>query len=293
MAEELRLNTAQRMIRTVENAAVTLAAGQMICMTGGHGWFYGLEADGPDAVRRAARVQIKARSDWVKFMASGGFAEAGEQPGAVQLDLVELTAGVQEARKVGLPTAAHAHGAEAIKNVLRAGIDSVEHASFPDDEAIELMLKTGAFIVPTFTVYYKMKELGPSQGLDPYLIDLVNRSWERKLERFAVMWKAGVPVAAGSDNGSPLAPHGDIVTELQLLVQAGLTPYDALAAATVNAARLLRLDAEIGTVEPGKRADLVILGADPLQDVQAARRVHSVMKDGRLYSPAASAHPQR
>jgi len=78
VAEELRLNTAQRMIRTVENAAVTLAAGQMICMTGGHGWFYGLEADGPDAVRRAARVQIKARSDWVKFMASGGFAEAGE-----------------------------------------------------------------------------------------------------------------------------------------------------------------------------------------------------------------------
>jgi len=102
-----------------------------------------------------------------------------------------------------------------------------------------------------------------------------------------------VAVAAGSANGSPVAPRGASVTELQLRVQAGLPPYDALAAATVTAARLLRLDAEIGTVEPGKRADLVILGADPLQDVQAARRVHSVMKDGRLYSPAASAHPQR
>jgi imidazolonepropionase-like amidohydrolase len=260
-----------------------VACGRMITMTGGHGWFYGQEVDGPDAVRRAVRERIKARADWVKFMASGGFAEEGEQPASSQLDPDELTAGVREANKAGRKTCAHAHGAAAIKNALRAGIDSIEHASFLDQEAIDLLRERDGFIVPTFSIYYKMKETGASHHLAPYVVDLARRAWELKVERFREAYRAGVHVAAGSDNGSPAAPHPDIATELEIFVHVGLSPYEALRAATVEASRLLGLEREIGTIEAGKRADLVVLGHNPLSDISAVRRVEGVIKDGHLY----------
>lgn len=265
-----------------------VACGRMITMTGGHGWFYGQEVDGPDAVRRAVRERIKSRADWVKFMASGGFAEEGEQPAATQLDADELEAGVREANKAGRKTCAHAHGAAAIKNALRAGIDSIEHASFMDQEAIDLLLGRGACIVPTFSIYYKMKETGGRHHLPQYVVDLAARAWDLKVARFVEAYRAGVRVAAGSDNGSPAAPHPDIATELEIFVRLGLTAYEALKAATVDAARLLNLDGEIGTIEAGKRADLVILRDDPLRDISAVRRVDGVVQDGRLYGAAAA-----
>jgi imidazolonepropionase-like amidohydrolase len=268
-----------------------VACGRMITMTGGHGWFYGQEADGPEAVRRAVRERIKARTDWVKFMASGGFAEEGEQPAATQLDADELQAGVREANKAGRKTCAHAHGAGAIKNALRAGIDSIEHASFMDQEAIDLLLGRSAFIVPTFSIYYKMKETGGRHHLPPYVVELAARAWDLKVARFLDAYRAGVRVAAGSDNGSPAAAHPDIATELEIFVRLGLTPYQALKAATIDAARLLQLDGEIGTIEPGKRADLAILAADPLADISAVRRVEAVVQDGRLYGGAAASVP--
>jgi len=266
-----------------------VACGRMITMTGGHGWFYGQETDGPDAVRRAVRERIKVRTDWVKFMASGGFAEEGEQPASSQLDPDELTAGVHEARKAARPTCAHAHGATAIKDCLRAGIDSIEHASFLDREAIDLLLEREAYIVPTFSIYYKMKETGAAHHLPPFVIDLVNRSWDRKVASFLEAHRAGVRFAAGSDNGSPAAPHPDIATEIEILARIGLGPYQALRAATAYAARLLGLGDEIGTVEPGKRADLIVLSADPLRNVSAVRSVDAVIHDGRWYGPASAA----
>jgi imidazolonepropionase-like amidohydrolase len=262
-----------------------VACGRMITMTGGHGWFYGQEVDGPDAVRRAVRERIKARADWVKFMASGGFAEEGEQPASSQLDADELAAGVREAAKAGRKTCAHAHGAAAIKNCLRAGIDSIEHASFMDQEAIDLLRQRDGFIVPTFSIYYKMKETGASHHLPPFVVELARRAWDLKVERFQDAYRAGVHVAAGSDNGSPAAAHPDIATELEIFVRIGLSPYEALRTATAEAARLLGLEGEIGTIEPGKRADLVVLGDNPLSDVSAVRRVEGVLKDGR-YFPA-------
>jgi len=260
-----------------------VACGRMITMTGGHGWFYGQEADGPDEVRRAVRERIKVRTDWVKFMASGGFAEEGEQPASTQLDADELTAGVREAAKAGRKTCAHAHGAPSIKNCLRAGIDSIEHASFMDQEAIDLLRQRDGFIVPTFSIYYKMKETGASHHLPPFVVELARRAWDLKVERFQDAYRAGVHVAAGSDNGSPAAAHPDIATELEIFVRIGLSPYEALRTATVEAARLLGLEGEIGTIEPGKRADLVVLGDNPLSDVSAVRRVEGVLQDGRYY----------
>lgn len=153
-----------------------VACGRMITMTGGHGWFYGQEVDGPDEVRRAVRERVKARADWVKFMASGGFAQEGEQPASSQLDLDELTAGVREAGKAGRKTCAHAHGAASIKNALDAGIDSIEHASFMDPETIDLLRQRDAFIVPTFSIYYKMKETGADHHLPPFVVELARRA---------------------------------------------------------------------------------------------------------------------
>jgi imidazolonepropionase-like amidohydrolase len=316
--DELRLSSNDRVLRTAYNAFVTILAGittirdpggvdhieiavrnmvnagylygpriisggRMIAMTGGHGWFYGLEADGPDAVRRAARQQIKAGCDWVKFMASGGFAELTEDPGAAQLGLDELTAGINEAKKAGKKTAAHAHSATAIKNAIQAGVDSIEHASFIDDETVQLLLTHGVFIVPTFSIYYKMKEYGPENGLAPAIVDLTKRCWEAKVEKFLKAYKAGVKTAAGTDNGSPIALHGDIATELEIFVKIGLSPCEALKTATINAAQMLGLDHEIGTIEAAKRADLVVLSEDPLNNVSATRRVEAVFKDGSMY----------
>ncbi len=320
IADELSLDPRTRILRAAHNAAMTLragittirdtcglddsdillrdaihagiltgpriiACGRMITMTGGHGWFYGQEVDGADAVRRAVRERVKARADWVKFMASGGFGEEGEQPAASQLDLDELTAGVREARKAGRRTCAHAHGAASIKHALQAGIDTIEHASFLDQEAIDLLRNRGAFIVPTFSIYHKMREAGPGLHLLPYLVELVNRSWDAKVASFIEAYRAGIPIAAGSDNGSPVAPHPDIATELELFVGFGLSPYEALRTATTNAARLLDLGDTIGTIEPGKRADMVALSQDPLRDIAAVRMVSTVVQNGRCYEP--------
>lgn len=316
--EELRLTPAQRMVQTVRNAYDTLlagittvrdtggighmdivirdavrrgvvhgpdvvACGQMIAMTGGHGWFYGIEADGPAAVRRAVRAQVKAKSDWVKFMASGGFAEEGEKPDAAQLDLDELTAGVREAHRAGRRTSAHAHSATSIKNAVRAGIDTVEHASFMDDEALEMILARDIHVVPTLSIYHKMMKDGPRQGLAPFIVELVKRYWDRKMERFSVARAAGARIAAGTDNGSPIARHGDLTTELELFVEGGMTPYEALSAATVEAARLLGRESLIGTIEAGRRADLAVLERNPLENVAATRSVCAVFKGGALY----------
>lgn len=137
--------------------------------------------------------------------------------------------------------------------------------------------------MPTFSIYYKMKETGAVHNLPPYLIDLVNRSWELKIGRFVDAYRGGVRFAAGSDNGSPVAPHPDIATELEIFVRIGLSPYEALKSATTSASQLLDLHNEIGTIEVGKRADLVVLRDDPLRNISAVRGVEAVIKDGVAY----------
>lgn len=258
--------------------------GKVIAMTGGHGYFLAREADGPDEVRKAAREQIREGADWIKLMGSAGFALDDEDAEASQLDVDELTVAVQEGQKAGKPAAAHAHPARAIKDVIKAGVASVEHCSFLDEESIDMLLEHDVAMVPTFTVYWQMMNQG-ERTVPKAVREAVARAWEQKMESFGRAARAGVKIVTGTDSGPPAAPHGNLAKELELLVEGGLSCQEALAAATTKAAELLQLADRVGTITPGKLADIAVLDSDPLEDIKAIQQVHLVIKDGAVYDP--------
>lgn len=253
--------------------------GQVIVMTGGHGYFLGREADGVDEVRKATREQLKNGADWVKLMGSAGFAKTDERAKSPQLDLDELRVAVHEGRKAGKPSMAHAHPAVAIRDAVLAGVRSVEHCSFPDQEAIELMLEHDVTMVPTFTVYWEMMRASDNT-VPASVVASVEQAWEEKVACFQAALAAGVRVACGTDSGPPAAPHGNVGRELQLLVEAGMPPERALEAATVESARLLGLEHLVGSLEVGKQADVVLVRGDPIEDATRYRNVEVVLKAG-------------
>jgi len=241
------------------------------------------EADGPDAIRRAARAQLKAGAHGVKLMASAGLAVVGEHPVHPELSEEELAAAITEAHNQGKWAAAHAHSTVGIKNAVRAGADSIEHGTYLDEEVIQLMLDRGVTLVPTFAIYHRMAHATPDSGLAPELAELSRELVDDKVPLFLAALRAGVRIATGTDNGPPLGPHGDLALELILLRDIGMPAMDVIRAATVNAARLLRLERTIGTIEVGKQADLVALRGNPLDDMQHIRNVAVVVKGGKVY----------
>jgi imidazolonepropionase-like amidohydrolase len=257
-----------------------VAAGRAIAMTGGHGWFIGREADGAEAVRRAAREEMKAGATCIKLMASGGVYGHAEEPGSPQLTVEEMKAGVEEAHKAGRKVAAHAYSAEAINNALDAGVDSIEHGSFMDRTTAERMREQGTYLVPTLSVYQAMSDKGPELGAPEYIRRKTAEVLEASREAFRLAHEVGVPIAAGTDCGAPGHPHGTLPEELRLMVEAGAVPAEALRYGTSAAADLLGLAEEVGTLEPGKRADLLAVAGDPLHDIRALREVRLVVRDG-------------
>ena len=257
-----------------------VAAGRAIAMTGGHGWFLGREADGPDAVRRAAREEMKAGAGCVKLMASGGVYGHAEEPGSPQLTEEEMGAAVQEAHKAGRKVAAHAYSPEAINNALEAGVDSIEHGSFMDRATAERMQEQGTYLVPTMSVYAAMAEKGPELGAPEYIQRKTAEVLEASREAFRLALEVGVKIAAGTDCGAPGHPHGTLPEELRLMVEAGATPTEALRYGTSAAADLLGLAEEVGTLEPGKNADLIAVGGDPLHDIRALGEVRLMLRNG-------------
>lgn len=271
------------------------AAGRLICMTGGHGWHGqdGFEADGPDQVRKAARLQLKAGADLIKLMATGGVMTPGTQPGATQLTQTEMAAAVDEAHKAGRRAAAHAEGREGIRNAILAGVDSVEHGYELDDEIIELMLERGTFLCPTLTCDIRIAEHGTDLGLPADAVEKMRRWIDHLLDSFQRAQKAGVRIAAGNDAFADWVSIGDMASEIEAMTEYGMDAHSALIAATANAAELLQLRDE-GVVEPGKRANLVVLNGDPLEDIRAVANVVAVMKDGawvNLSHPTEGAGP--
>ncbi|HLO34944.1 MAG TPA: amidohydrolase family protein [Candidatus Deferrimicrobium sp.] len=241
-------------------------------------------ADGVDEVRRVVRQQIRAGADWIKVMATGGVYSLMDAPDAVQYTVDEMRVMVEEADKAGLRgVMAHAENARGIKNALRAGIRSIDHGDGLDDEAIELMLEHDVPLVPTFLVIEEMlREDRVESGVTPpWAVEKVHRLLDEIEPRFRRAVERGVRVAMGTDGG--LGSH--LPTELSLMVEHGLSPLLALRAATIEAARLLRLDGEIGTLEAGKAADVLILDGDPLAEPSLWRdpaRIVTVIQAGKV-----------
>jgi len=253
------------------------AVGSIVCMTGGHGWFIGREADGPDDVRKAVREQLRAGADCIKFTATGGVMTPGVDPRSASLTEEELRAGVEEAHKAFRRAAAHAQGTSGIKNAVRAGIDSIEHGIFMDDEVLEEMRLRGTFFVPTLVAPENIAKFGLAVGIPAYAVEKSNQVKEVHNESFKRALKAGVRIAMGTDAGTPFNRHGENAQEIALMVRAGMPPADALVASTRNAAELLDLLAETGTVEPGKSADLLVVDGDPLDDVGLLTRPEAIV----------------
>jgi imidazolonepropionase-like amidohydrolase len=272
-------------------------APHMISPTGGHGDFNDLAADlalqvpnvvvdGPEAMRKAVRDEIKHGADWIKLAATGGVMSAADDPRAQAFTDEEFRAAVDEAHRHGRKVTVHAIGAGGLKAALRAGVDCIEHGVLIDDEAIATMKERGVPLVPTVYVLDYIIEQGEKTGIPK---DRVAKARSLQAERDRALraaFAAGLTVAFGSDT---IFPHETANREFARMTGLGLSPMAAIQAATLNAARVLGIEKDLGTLEVGKRADVVAVTRDPLADVTALETVSFVMKDGRVVRPATEA----
>jgi imidazolonepropionase-like amidohydrolase len=241
-------------------------------------------ADGPDAVRKATRLQIRAGADWIKVMATGGVLTSADTPDASQFTEEEIRVIVEEARAAGIKgTMAHAEGTSGIKNALRAGITSIEHGDLIDEEGIDLMLQRDVPLIPTFNVNFAlMSEERIAKGeVPPWAIDKMKYLFERQQANFLHAVERGVRVCMGTDSFNGMYPPA----ELAYMAKYGLGPFRAIQAATTQAAKLLGIADQVGTLEPGKQADLIAVSGDPLAEPDLwhdPARILMVVQGGRI-----------
>ena len=273
-----------------------LVAGPSVTVTGGHGdWTNSISpalrpergpetmtADGPAEVRKAVRARIREGVDLIKITATGGVLSMTAAGVDQQFFEDELEAIVEAANRMGRKVAAHAHGADGIKAALRAGVSSIEHGTYLDDEAIELFVETGAYLVPTIHAGKYVAEKAQVEGYYPPAIR------EKAAAVGPVMQGAlgrahagGVRIAFGTDVG--VGAHGTNALEFVYMNEAGISPSDCLVMATINAADLCGILDRVGTLEPGKLADVIAVQGDPLSDVTVLQSVAFVMKEGTVY----------
>ena len=263
-----------------------VAAGSAIGITGGHGHQFGIEADGEFELARAVRRQVRDGADVIKIVASEAamLTTTGLAPGAIvhgELELTEpeITAIVAEARRHRVRVMSHAQGSESVVASARGGVDSVEHAWLADRAAIEVLAASGAFLVPTLVVTDVNRDL---PGLTPTQRERQDLIERRHRASCQAAIELGVPIATGTDTGEVGVTSDLVWREIALLHDHGASPMAAIRAATSSAARLLGLDAEIGSVEPSKLADLVLVDGDPLADLTRLAAPKLVMQGGRV-----------
>jgi imidazolonepropionase-like amidohydrolase len=273
-----------------------LAAGNAIGIAGGHcddnGFLPGLFshepgplegiASGPEQVREAVRLQIKYGADVIKVCATGGVLSQGDAVGVQQMDEDELAAAVRTAHLAERRVTAHAHGTEGIIAAARAGVNSIEHGSFMTEEAARVMVEHHTWLVPTLMASEAVGGPGNESRLPPWAARKGRMAYEAMQRGIRIAVQAGVPIALGTDAG--VFPHGTNGHEFELLVSmAGLTPMQAIVAGTMNAATLLGVERDAGSIAAGKLADIVAVQGDPLADISAMRRVQFVMKAGEVF----------
>lgn len=264
-----------------------IAAGGALTTTGGHCWFFGLEADTEDELRRAVRAQSKAGADYVKVMATGGSLTPRTSPWAAQYSGKEMRAIVDEADRLGLRVAAHCHGTPGIVNAARARVTTIEHCSFLtpegvvyDEDAAQLVLQSGCYVCPTIAIAERR-----ARGLPPEhpLRQTKERMDGARADHMRRLFKLGVPLISGSDAGVTLTPIEDFAFNLTLLVErVGLPPHEALITATSQAAAALGRD-DLGRLAPGCAADVIAVRGNPLEEIGALWHVELVVARGTRY----------
>ena len=269
-----------------------LASGPSLGITGGHcddnllapQFDHQAEgvADGEDGVRHAVRRNVKYGADVIKFCGTGGVFSKGTSVGAQQYTAAEMAALIDEAHMHGRKVAVHAHGAGGIKTAIRAGVDTVEHASLIDDEGLKLAKQAGTFLtMDIYNTEYTQAE-GPKRGELEEFLRKDREVAEIQRENFRKAVRAGVKLTFGTDAG--VCPHGDQAKQFAVMVRYGMTPLQAIQAATIVSAEAVGLRGEIGVLAAGHAADIIAVKSDPLADVRALERVHFVMKEGVVYS---------
>lgn len=262
-----------------------ITCGPCITMTGGHGWMGGLQSDGEDECRKNARLLLRNGVEVVKIMATGGVMTPGVEPGSPQLTEGEIRAAVEEAHKAGRKTATHAQGTEGIKNAVRAGIDSIEHGIFLDEELLVMMKERNTALVPTLVAPWHINQGGVAAGIPAYAVEKSMRVADSHMKSFNMAVKAGLTIALGTDAGTPLNFHGDNALELQLMTENGMTNEQALLAATKVGSQVIDRANLLGTVEEGKIADLLVVDGNPLEDIQVLvkkQAIQYVIQNGKV-----------
>lgn len=270
-----------------------IAAG-IVGITGGHGDINGVRpdlmrietsedvCDGPYGCRRATRNAIKYGADWIKIMPTGGVLDELSTGTGLQMEADELREVVLAARRMGRKVAAHAHAEEGIVAALNAGVHSIEHGTYTGNEAIILFKKSGAYLVPTLLAGETVKEAAlHAEFMSPVVKAKSLRVGNDMMGNLGTAYNAGVNIAFGTDSG--VSPHGTNAQEAVLMQQAGMSTVDIIKSATVNSADLLDMSASIGSVEPGKFADIIAVDGSPLENIEQLLDVDFVMKGGKVY----------
>jgi imidazolonepropionase-like amidohydrolase len=278
-----------------------LASGPALSATGGHGDLNGMSpyirfegtiggvADGVDEIRKKVRENIKYGADLIKILATAGVLSEEEAVGAPQYSFEEMKAAVDEAAMWGRKVAAHAHGAEGIKRAIRAGVASIEHASFIDDEGIALAKEHGTYLVPDiYNDDYILAEYG-RLGYPEKILDKERLVGRTQRENFQKAVKAGAKIAFGTDAG--VYPHGWNGKQFFHMVKWGMTPMQAIQSATVSAADLLGWQDRVGQLAPGFYADLVAVSGDPLTNITVLEQIGFVMKGGKVVKNTLTTEP--
>ena len=239
-------------------------------------------ANGPEEVRAAVRYQVKAGADVIKVCTTGGVLSEGDAVGVTQYTYEEMKALVDEAKKLERKVAAHAHGTEGIKIAVRAGVASIEHGSFLDEEGAKMMAQRGTVLVPTLMAGEAVERFAKTGVLKGLRAEKGFAAAAAMRKGIRIATANRVPIALGTDAG--VIPHGSNAREFSLLVEwGGMTPMQALVAGTTGAAKVLGWDSRVGSIAAGKLADIVAVAGDPLQDIRATERVGFVMKGGVIY----------
>jgi imidazolonepropionase-like amidohydrolase len=262
-----------------------IASGPLIAQTGGFrpgSGGHGVEVTGADEARREARIHLKAGVDVVKIYGAstigGGGGRLISEPGWTQFTVEEMRAIVEEAHKPGRLTSCHTGSAQSIKNAITAGVDFLDHVDFMDQECIDMLLETNTPVVPTQAIAWSLEHFGVQMGFGPHIAKTSAKVSEIAKERLAMAYQAGVKIGAGTDADNP---HASLPKECELLTEIGMSNMEALQSATKTASEILRLDADLGTIETGKIADLVLLEKNPLDDIRNLTTVSRIFQSGK------------